>query len=175
MESESKYEHLYRKGRDVCGPPFPEFVEFFNRLDQSHCKVLDLGCGQGRDALFIARKGHRVLGVDVSKTGIAQMLADAKEENLHIEGIVDDIVAFTPNDEYDVVLLDRVLHMLGNDSDRRIVLQRACHHTKPGGFVLIADTPKHKEFLRNFFDEKRDRWEKMEDRKGFLFVHKSAV
>jgi 2-polyprenyl-3-methyl-5-hydroxy-6-metoxy-1,4-benzoquinol methylase len=29
--------------------------------------VLDLGCGQGRDALFIARKGHSVFGVDSLK------------------------------------------------------------------------------------------------------------
>ncbi|WP_409070426.1 class I SAM-dependent methyltransferase [Aliifodinibius sp. S!AR15-10] len=43
---------------------------------------MDFGCGQGRDALFIARMGHRVLGVDISKTGISQMLDEANRENI---------------------------------------------------------------------------------------------
>jgi len=54
-----------------CGQPFPEFVQFFVDFDQVNASVLDLGCGQGRDALFIARMGHDVLGVDLSPTGIA--------------------------------------------------------------------------------------------------------
>lgn len=41
--------------------------------------MLDLGCGQGRDALLFARAGHRLLGVDVSSVGIEQMRATAGE------------------------------------------------------------------------------------------------
>ena len=36
--------------------------------------VLDLGFGQGREALFITRKGHTVLGVDAVQTAIKQCL-----------------------------------------------------------------------------------------------------
>ena len=66
-EKHSKYKLLYREGRDVCGAPFQQFVDFFNTFNRKNCRVLDLGCGQGRDALFIARKGHIVFGVDSLK------------------------------------------------------------------------------------------------------------
>ena len=50
--------------------------------------VLDLGCGQGRDALFITHKGHTVLGVDAAQTVIKQMLKLAVLENLNVNGIL---------------------------------------------------------------------------------------
>ena len=61
--------------------------------------MLDLGCGQGRDALFIARKGHAVVGVNISKTGVGQMLEDAKQEELDISGIVADVVCYQTHQE----------------------------------------------------------------------------
>ena len=54
----------YQNSRNVCGDPFPELVEFFENYDDECATVHDSGCEQGRDALFIARKGHSVLGVD---------------------------------------------------------------------------------------------------------------
>ena len=175
MAKNTKYEQLYRKERDVCGPPFQEFVEFFDNLNNNNCRVLDLGCGQGRDALLIARKGHYVLGVDLSETGISQMLEDARKEVLKVEGVVADIVEFEPLEEYDVILLDRVLHMLGDDNDRIVVLETVCHHTKPGGFVLIADTPKNHGVLVKFFKSKQSQWKRIMENKGFLFFQRELV
>ncbi len=60
------YEKEYQNSRNVCGEPFPEIVEFFENYDDECATVLDSGCAQGRDALFIARKGHSVLGVDTA-------------------------------------------------------------------------------------------------------------
>jgi 2-polyprenyl-3-methyl-5-hydroxy-6-metoxy-1,4-benzoquinol methylase len=171
----TKYEQLYQKERDVCGPPFREFIQFFDNLDQNNCRVLDLGCGQGRDALLIARKGHYVLGVDISATGIAQTLEDARKEGLTVEGVVADIVQFEPSEAYDVILLDRVLHMLKDDHDRTAVLERVCHHTKPGGFVLIADTPKNHGVLAKFFESKQSQWKRVMENKSFLFFQRELV
>ena len=170
-----KYELQYQEGRDVCGPPFQQFVDFFNNLSQKKCRVLDLGSGQGRDALFIARKGHRVFGVDLSETGISQMLENARKEDLDVDGVVADIVEFEPEGEYDVILLDRVLHMLKDNDDRLAVLEKVCRHTKPGGFVLIADIPKNKGAFVRFFEDKHENWEKRVDNKGFLFLQRRGV
>jgi 2-polyprenyl-3-methyl-5-hydroxy-6-metoxy-1,4-benzoquinol methylase len=167
------YEKQYQESPNVCGPPFPEFVAFFERYNKKRAKVLDLGCGQGRDALFIARMGHQVVGVDISKTGIAQMLEEAKREGLDVCGVVADVVAYEPSGEYDVVILDRVLHMLKEDSERWAVLEKASGVTKSGGFILIADTPKHEAQIRLFFAERSEGWEKIKDKKGKIFAQKS--
>ena len=74
------YEKEYQNSRNVCVEPFPEIVEFFENYDDECATFLDIGCGQGRDALFIARKGHSVLRVDSDQTGIEQMLEEAESK-----------------------------------------------------------------------------------------------
>lgn len=174
-DSLPKYEQFYREGRDVCGPPFAQIAAFFDDFDREHGRVLDLGCGQGRDALLIARHGHAVVGVDLAETGIAQMLEDARKEGLEVEGVVADIAGYQPDGEFDVIVLDRVLHMLPDNSHRTAVLETACRHTRPGGFILIADTPKNKPALAKFFKDRADGWEKRLDDKGFLFFQRRQV
>ena len=44
--------------------------------------------------LYIARKGHYVLGVDASQTGISQMPEEADRDNLNVDGVVADIVDY---------------------------------------------------------------------------------
>ena len=99
---------------------------------------MDIGCGQGRDALFIARLGHAVVGVDLSPTGIAEMCAIADEEDLNINGIAADITEFVPEGMFDVILFDRTLHMLPK-APRLTVLSKLIAHVAPNGWVLIAD------------------------------------
>lgn len=174
MTRADKYERLYRQGYGVCGPPFRELEAFFETHVPSGASVLDLGCGQGRDALFIARLGHRVLGVDLSPTGVGQMLSEARREGLAVEGVVCDLVVYEPPDAYEVVVLDRVLHMLANDDDRRAVLARACRHTRAGGFLLIADMAKHIPLFREVIVARQASWRELVARKGFLFLQKGG-
>jgi 2-polyprenyl-3-methyl-5-hydroxy-6-metoxy-1,4-benzoquinol methylase len=104
------YELEYQRSQAACGDPFPEFVDLFEALPLPST-VLDLGAGQGRDTLVAARLGHRVVAVDISPTGIGQILAAAQRENLSIEGVVADLTMYCPNGQFDVVVLDRVVHM----------------------------------------------------------------
>jgi 2-polyprenyl-3-methyl-5-hydroxy-6-metoxy-1,4-benzoquinol methylase len=172
MARKNEYERHYREGRGVCGEPFPELAAFFDAYGRSEADVLDLGCGQGRDALLAARRGHHVVGVDLSETGVAQMLEDASAEGLDVEGVVADIAEWEPADTFDVVILDRVLHLLSDDAERERVLERSCTQTRPSGHVLVADTPKQQEMLRAFFESKRPNWEVTLRQKGFVFARR---
>jgi trans-aconitate methyltransferase len=116
--------------------------------------------------------GHEVLGVDISRTGIAQMLEEAEQEVLSVTGVVADVVEYEPSSEYHVVILDRVLHMLKGDLERLAVLEKASAVTRSGGFILIADTPKHQPLIRSYFADHADDWVTAKDKKGFLFVQK---
>ena len=57
------------------------------------------------DALFIARKGHTLLGVDTVQTVIKQMLKLAVLKNLIVNGIFAGNIDFDVDDVYDVVLI----------------------------------------------------------------------
>jgi tellurite methyltransferase len=167
------YEKVYQQKRHALGDPTQAFVTFFDQYDGQNADVLDVGCGQGRDALFIARRGHRVVGVDISSTGIAQLLEDAQAEGLNIEGVVADLRDFEPAGKYDVVVIDRTLHML--EADMRLdVLERVCHAVREDGFVLIADEKSNLPRMREFFEADGHHWTTLKDRKGFLFLQKRA-
>lgn len=134
-----KYDKHYRDDPAACGVPFVEFEAFCG--DAVPSSVLDLGCGQGRDALMFARAGHRVVGIDVSSVGICQMCAVAKAERLEVEGVVADICTYERDERFGIVILDRVLHMLAADA-RMPVLETAMGAVSPGGYLLVAEGPK---------------------------------
>ena len=172
MGSLVDYDEHYRKGRGQCGDPFPRIVAFFEHYDRSHARVLDLGCGQGRDALLAARHGHEVVGVDLSEIGVAQMLEDAEAEGLDVTGVVSDILDFRSRRKFDVVVLDRVLHLLLDDGQRRNALDRAARLTRRGGYVLVADVPKNGPLIQGYFDERPDVWTLVERTKNYAFARK---
>jgi SAM-dependent methyltransferase len=171
--SQVTYDKHYRADPRACGEPFKEFVRFVEQLDIEHADILDIGCGQGRDAFLFAHKGHTVLGIDVSEVGIAQMIERAAREAVAVRGIVADIVIWEPTDQFDVVLIDRVLHMLADDDERAAVLDKAATATREGGFVLIADGPKHREVIRGFFVARSEDWTLIKDTKNRLFARKA--
>ena len=117
------YEEEYQNSRNVCGGSFQEIVEFFENYDDECAIVLDSGSVQGRDVLFIARKGHSVIGVDTDQTCIEQMLEEAESKNLAVDGVIADISNYEAPDLYNIVVIDSVLHMLQNDEIRNAVLE----------------------------------------------------
>lgn len=165
------YEKLYQEQRHVLGKPTQVFVDFFDDYAKPNADVLDLGCGQGRDAVFIARLGHRVMGVDISATGIAQLLEDAKAEKLNVEGVVADLTDYVPEGEYDVIVLDRTLHML--DAPIRLdILKRVSDVTRKDGFVLLADEKLNMPAFRTFFQQDAHHWAIVQDKKSYICVQK---
>lgn len=167
------YEALYAEQAAVCGAPFSEYVQFFNGQAPGK-RVLDLGCGQGRDALSAARSGHSVIGVDLSPSGVQQMVAAADAEGLSVTGVVADVAQYEPAEAFDVIVIDRVLHMLASDDLRGQVLARMTRHVQPGGHLLIADTPANLPLIREVMTRQRPPWTPTLARKGFLFWQKEA-
>jgi len=167
------YDALYRDTADALGAPTKAFVAFFEMYSKPGARVLDIGCGQGRDALFIARLGHEVTGVDLSPAGINCLDHAARAEGLNITGIVADIVTFHPKGLFEVIVIDRTLHMLA-EADRVPVLGRFLGHVAPGGFVLIADEPANLPGFRKAFLDDPSVWDKSKYDRGFLFAQRSG-
>ncbi|MGR3758613.1 class I SAM-dependent methyltransferase [Roseobacteraceae bacterium NS-SX3] len=165
------YDKLYRGTPNALGSPSPAFVAFFNALDEKGLRVLDVGCGQGRDALFIARLGHSVTGVDISPHGIKDLTAAAAREDLDIEGHVADLAAFRPSGLFGIILIDRTLHMLA-EADRLAVLARLLEHAAPGGWVLIADERANLPGFRDVFAASPADWQTVKDERGYLFMRR---
>lgn len=162
------YDKLYREMPHALGAPTDVFVSFFDGIESAK-RVLDIGCGQGRDALFIAARGHSVVGVDLSSAGVNAMIDDAKDKSLDVTGIVADIRAFLPDGLFDIILIDRTLHML-DAVDRREVLRRLLNHVGPEGYVLISDETSNMGAFKDVFSHSDRTWRSILDHKGNLFL-----
>ncbi|KUG08098.1 class I SAM-dependent methyltransferase [Solirubrum puertoriconensis] len=67
-------------------------------------KALDVGMGQGRNTLFLARQGWDVTGVDIADEAVAEAQAEAKRQNLRINAVVSPMESFTyGTNRYDLV------------------------------------------------------------------------
>ena len=166
------YDKLYASQPQALGEPTQVFVDFFDRKKMETFRVLDVGCGQGRDALFIARQGHRVVGVDLSPNGIRDLQKAANQKSLAIEGVVADISTYKPVGEFDVVLFDRTLHML-REKARLDALHRLIGVVRPGGWVLIADEPSNITGFKAVFEVSGQVWSAELEKGGYLFLQRS--
>lgn len=165
------YDALYRTTPDALGAPTRAFCEFFETFSKPSARILDVGCGQGRDALFIARLGHLVTGVDLSSSGIACLLKQAAREGLSVEGDVADIASYDPCGMFDVIVFDRTLHMLER-TPRMKVLARLTEKLAKDGFLLIADEPSNLPDFHDVLNITSGAWSIVREEKGLLFLRR---
>jgi len=144
----------YYQTENLFGQPYPELIDFFSNYPKKG-KLLDLGCGQGRDSIPLARLGYDVTGVDSSKVGIKQMNTIAKFENLSLKGDVADIFQFEDFRNYDFVLLDSIFHFTKKDRKKEITfLQKILMNIKNDCLLIVCiqDTGKKVDILNETID-----------------------
>lgn len=97
--------------------------------------ILDLGAGEGRNALFLARRGHPVTAVDYASVGLDKAHRLAEAEGLAIETIQADVTQWRPTRQWEAVVI-AFLHLPAQDRPRLYDLIQ--HLLHPGG-LLIAE------------------------------------
>lgn len=131
------YDKYYRTD-NLFGDPYPELIEFFAAYPVKG-KVLDLGCGQGRNAIALARLGYSVTGIDQSRVGIDQMNMVGKKESLDIVGMVQDIHAIQDYEDFDIILLDSMFHFTVKDKRKEIdLIKKVMSSIRKGGIMVIC-------------------------------------
>jgi SAM-dependent methyltransferase len=83
------WDKRYRSGKYSSAEPHKLLVSLVEKLKPG--KALDLACGAGRHAIFLAENSWRVTAVDNSKVGIGIAKQRAKEKNLKIDFRVADL------------------------------------------------------------------------------------
>jgi SAM-dependent methyltransferase len=102
-------------------------------------RALDLGCGEGADAMWLAEHGWHVTAVDISRTALDRAAADAVARNLadRIDFQRCDLTESFPDGAFDLVSA-QYLHSTV-PLDRARLLRRAADAVAPGGTMLIVD------------------------------------
>ncbi len=131
------WEQTYRNdSADTFGRPSSEIVSLSERLP-ARASVLDAGCGEGRNARFLAARGFQVDAFDVSEAGIDKLVRMAAADGVHVNAWVEDLNIFEFSRSYDVIISHGVLHLLERHAWARVIAQMK-EHTRPAGVNVVA-------------------------------------
>ncbi|HTI69812.1 MAG TPA: class I SAM-dependent methyltransferase [Candidatus Limnocylindria bacterium] len=128
---------------------FIQLQECFDALGlKQGDRLLELGCGCGWTAEFLALSGYRVVGTTIAPDDV--LIANKRAEALATRGLSSDLMSFKvapmetvdqamgDDRQFDAVFVFEALH---HAFDWRQATQAACRCLKPGGWLLLANEP----------------------------------
>lgn len=150
----SKYDQAYRDIPDYFGDEPTEILAENYKLIGKSKPVLDIGAGQGRNSLFLARHGYAVDAVDPSPVGLETINRPAEKENLSINTYPVGFENFhADNAPYSAILLFGVIQVIPRDKVDLLV-KEIPHWLVDGGLVFVAafstEDPSYEESVEGY-------------------------
>lgn len=126
-------------------------------------RVLDLGCGPGLYAVGLARRGVRVVGVDVSRRSLAYLREAAGNEGLPVETVHGSSLDVDLRGPHDAAILIYEDYCALSPAQRHLLLTRVREALRPGGQLIFDVTAApafehHSEGVREFDDADTSFW-----------------
>lgn len=99
-------------------------------------RALDLACGEGRNAVWLARRGWRATGVDFSGVGIDKARQLAEAHGVDVEWIVADLLEYEPEPEaFELVIM---FYLQVPPAERAPIVRSAAGAVSAGGTLLLV-------------------------------------
>lgn len=136
---EKRYQQVYKynylwSSKD----PTPDVIEtILKEKIKLNAKILDLGCGEGRDAIFLLNKNYNVLAVDYSNT-VIEKCKELSNYNYNDKFKQFDIFNDTLYDRFDFIYSIAVIHMFVNKEHRNKFYKFIYSHLNKNGIALIV-------------------------------------
>ena len=117
-----------KKPSPICD----KVIEIVQSTADFHPRLLDLGCGEGRNAIYFAKNGFDVVGIDPSKPGLEKMHRYAEEVGVDVRTTQADMQTYEIDKQYDVIFSVATLQYLSPDI-RQARFEQFKQATRPGG------------------------------------------
>ena len=140
------YAELYADFDDYSQEPYTQHtcaeVDFIEQAiggDRTKA-ILDVGCGNGRHSLELARRGYQVLGIDLSASMLAQGRRVADAENLAVRFMQCDAreLSFEGRFEVAIMLCEGAFSLMETDAMDLAILTNVFRALKPGGQLIMT-------------------------------------
>ncbi|MFQ5873089.1 MAG: class I SAM-dependent methyltransferase [Dehalococcoidia bacterium] len=113
-----------------------DFYDILRTSKRTVRKILDLGCGDGRSLIELAKHGFEVIGIDL--VGKKSVERRAEKEGVTVHFVEADITLYPfENEKYDAIIVSEVLHLLSRNSAEDII-NRVIKSTNDRGFVYVS-------------------------------------
>jgi SAM-dependent methyltransferase len=120
-----------------CWLQWAAVTEMMHRLEIAPpASVLDVGCGPGWTAAFLAEAGHPVTGVDIVPANVEVARERAARWELEAEFVCADMDELDVPGTFDAALLLDALH---HSTRQPVVLANVARHLHPGGWLLLGE------------------------------------
>lgn len=123
-----------------------------------------MGCGEGKDAVFLAKNGYIVTAFDMAESGLEKGRMLAEKNGTYVNFYKADINDFELQDNYDIIFCSGVFHYMKPEK-RTEVVEKLKKHTNSGGLHVI-NVFVEKPFIKNLEKEHSHLW-----KSGELFMH----
>lgn len=97
--------------------------------------ALDLACGEGRNAIWLAERGWRTTGVDFSPVALGKARRFAEQRGVQVEWVEADLRDWTAPGSFDLVI---VMYLHLPPHTRRSTISSAATAVAPGGTILVV-------------------------------------
>ena len=116
-----------------------DFIESEIKRDKS-CRILDVGCGTGRHAIELAKRGYSVTGVDLSENMLNRAREKAIDTGVQIDFEKADARNLPFEDEFDLVIMlcEGAFPLMETDQMNFQILESAAHALKKDGKLIFT-------------------------------------
>jgi len=118
------------------GRPADELQKVVSRGTVRACRVVDLCCGSGTDAIYLASRGFDVTAVDIAPTALSQAEQKARKAGVSVRWVLADVLA-PPNLEPFDFIYDRGCYHVVRDQNLAAYLGTLRHFSHPGTWFLL--------------------------------------
>lgn len=135
----ASWDDMFRAGHFRLEEPQEQVVKIVSALRENNViRVCDLGCGPGRNLIFLADQGFEVYGVDISETALEMTRQKAAKLGLKVNLMKGDMTSLLfPDLFFDAVICVYVIYHGTLYSIKRTLLEIR-RVLRPGGFVLVT-------------------------------------
>lgn len=116
-----------------------DFIE--NELAfNSAAKIIDVGCGTGRHAIELTKRGYSVTGIDLSSSQIQRAKEKAESENLEIQFLVGDarLIPFEDEFEMAIMMCEGGFPLMETDEENFEILKSVSQSIKSNGKIIFT-------------------------------------
>jgi len=142
MSVKEQYQEKYKAGNSPWDLGQPDFnlIEVVTQRPIAGCKALDIGCGTGDNAIWLAQNGFQVIGTDVSDVALGKAKEKAAQANVKCEFVLVDFMERKIEGAPFGFIFDRgCFHSFRAENDRgKFAANVAAHLSDAGLWLTIA-------------------------------------
>lgn len=135
----NRYDELYKQEEYYWGfKPSPTCLKVLSAMPPTrHLKLLDIGCGEGRNAVFFARNGYDVTAFDLLQAGVDKTKRIAEKVGVDLKVFQADVNEFRLTEHYDILFSVGVLHYIPKEL-REEIFENYKEYTNENGIHMFS-------------------------------------